>query len=1467
MEDDAQEMGNRASSPPPLSSSSSKPAVTYGYRIEMGSPSEAPQPQESTVRSSSPLLSSGVLVRHAVSNCRSLAGSAFTNDGGEEQNGDKGKHRGSSTTAKSSSRGGETVATATTSPTPILADVPGSSSSAPSALSLLSHGGISAASSVYNVRSISPGSGSGQATGMLKSLPVFPPRVFRAAGIPPPSAEAAATTPETLVTPPAPGRLTMTVTGTGHTVTPLSSPAVGPTPAAATLSTSPEGIALSAQLTCFAIGGSRRRNSISVPTSPFPAEGDKAANSFTEDGVGSPDERWRVDPHHLAPSDHNSHAAPSAAGSANEAATRSPQNADQATEDDSAALNVHPTASTSASSAPPFSPSHAVRSLGASASSAAGVVTSAATVAHTPSSHNVPIPPSIPVASQGSKSTRNASNLSLSTDHVRNPLFIGQLPSPIVSPVATSAAGGGAGGSTSPANRGGAALSRRDSQSPSPSLRFATHDPYNASVIVATPLMSAVPRTTSFASHRSPSTTSTGLGIAHMRIWSASALASGNAVGGYGGVAAVDSGASFSYCAVANSDTMSVKSSMADVSRGTHDGIIPGPAGGGPSKLPSPSTGEHFLCSPQGPYGGYAVPQTARYAHDVPPARTSAPYCEVGESAAEAPHEGAYQQECEKTPPGQSSYGPHSAHPFQQHEEQGQHVQHPSTYVPPNEQQQPEHHHRQGLRKQHPPRPQYEPLWDEQHQHPPHPPPAQEAPGHYQSFEPMPRRHQQGYPCEYPQPCPEQQQHQNQQHERPCPHQREAYDYPEQSFDSSQQQHQQPQQNPYPQTPELHGLCAYQAYAELPQHRLHSMPPPQEQQYQPPQVLQSYMPQPHPPQMRALQPQRQQPPQQPHRTQRLGGERSSNAGATHHNWNGPRKRTAQDVLPGFFSVDTIQLGDQTHLVVDRNGVPHEHSEQPQSTAEASNGAALLTGGSSMDYTPPPCRTSHEGYGPSAALELDNTGRSPALTAMPFPPVGRRQPQQLSRSFSVYYDATPAHGTLGDYNSGSRARAESAAAVPRTSSFGSDDDEAVLMHGGAMHSSQPPRAARHIGSASVMTVGGMMVAQPPRMEAPAVSRASNPRAGYAMTYRGGSSGEGNTNMSGGTGSGSSGPSNKSVLLNNGSGCMANVEAIESGSCSSANGGGGAPGMTHVYNVDSSIDVCGSPGAPGSTSPSAGLNAQVGVRSGGGYTSASVTTPTVIYGAYPHYPSMCNYAMGSTGVHVSQPARRTTSSATAMSSSQDGPNECRPTSSAPFAPPLPRSAGAMEGRGGVKGRPSHGQGAIIHASLSTQQHPHRHPSARGSAADESQTMSGGEESSSPHIALPNRCRFSIPSMNQPNDYGGMQFPQQQQQYGIAGEGSNSNIGGTPANAARGTGAMGCTTGHGASVSGAPLQDQDAGRAATALMLCPSEGPLIEPSRGASEKAEVVKGAARAMEPNTPTSGTGVPATQRRRRPHKK
>ncbi|KAG5505335.1 hypothetical protein JIQ42_07543 [Leishmania sp. Namibia] len=1468
MQDDAREMRSRASMPPSLSSSSSKRAVPAaladGVGVEMDSRSQPRQLQESPMLSSSPLSSSGMCVKHALSNGRSVALSAVTSHGGEEPDEDEGQNNCSNGTVKRASRGGATSATAVTATSCaslISEGIPGSSSSASSAISPPGHSSINAVSSVYNVRSVSPGSGNGRVNGMLKSLPVFPPRVFRAAGIPPPSTETPVTTFEALMTPPAPARLSMTVTGTGHAATPLSSPTVGPTAAAATSPTSPEGAPLSNQLTCFAMGGSRRRNSISVPTSPFQADGDKAADSFMEDGVGGSGERWLVDPHHPAAPDDNSHATATVAGSVNEATTRSPQNAAHATEDNNATLHAHSVASTRASSTSPSSSSHMARSSAASPSSAAGAVASAATAAPTPTSYSVPIPPPISAASQGSKSTRNASKLSLSTEHVRHPLFIGPLPSPVVSPVARSMAGGGAGGPTSPANGGGLALSQRGSQSPSPSLRFATHDPYNTSVIVATPLMSAVPRTTSFTSYRSPSatTTPTGLGVTHMRMWSASALANGNAGGFYGGVTAADSGASFSYCAIANSDTISMKSSMADVSRGTHDGIMMGAAGGGPSKLPSPFTGEHSLCSPQCPFVGYAMPQTARYAHEEAPARMPIPYCAVGENGAEASHKGAGQQyECVQTPFEQPSCDPQYERPFQECDEQGQYMQRAKRYVPPDEQQQPEHHHCQGHVKQLLPRQQYESLWEEQHQQQLYPPPAQEAPGHYQSLEPLQRRHQQGYQSEYPHPYSEQ--HQHQQHDHPYPHQHEAYEYP--------------QQYPCPQTSERQGLYAHQAHAELPQHHRHSMPPPQEPQYQPQQTLHPYAP----PHQQQYNHQRQQPPQPPHRTQKLYGERSGNAGAAHHNSSGPRKRTAQDVLPGFFSVDTIQLGDQTHLVSDRNGVPHEHNEQPPFGTRASQDAALLAGGSCLDHTPPQYQTSHGSCGPSAAPELDIRGSSPALTAMPTPSASRQQPQQLSRSLSVHYDAATARGAPGDYYGGSRAGAELAAAVPSASSHGSDDGEAVRMHDGAMYDPQPPHAERQLGNASVVTVGGMVVAQPPHMEAPAVSRTSNPRTGYAPAYQGGSSGGGNTNISRVTGSGSSGPSNKSMLLNSTvSGCIANVEPNESGSCSSANGGGGVS-MTHVYNVDSSIDVCGSPGAPASTLPSARPSAQVGVCSGSGYTGASATTATVVYGAYSHYPSTSNYAMGPTEVHISQPERHPTGSTAAMSSSLEGANESRSTTNVPFAPPLPRSAVAMDGGGGAKRQPSHGEDARLQASLNTRQHQRRHPGASGNAADESQPINGGEVCS-PHIALPNRRRLFIPSVNQPSEYDDMRCPPpppsqmlphaQQQQFRITSEGSNSsnNIGSTQANAARGTGAMGVTTGQGPSLSGAPSENQDAGKAAAALLFCPSEGCPMEPSRAPWEKVEVVRAIPRTMEPSTQMWGSGAPATQRRRHPKKK
>ncbi|CAG9571139.1 hypothetical protein LMJF_13_1410 [Leishmania major strain Friedlin] len=1378
---------------------------------------ESPPP----MRSGSPLSPSAIFVKRAVSNGRPHALSGRTNHGGdEEQKNDEGKKRGSSGSARTTSRGsatGSTPAIATTCAALLVSDVPDPSSLAPSSVPPLSHSSISEISSAHNPRSVSPGdSSSRQVTGMHKSLLVFLPRVFRATGMPPPSA----TTP---------------VSASDALVTPLSSP----TAVAATSPMSPEGVALPNQLTYFSIGGSRRRNSISVPTSPFQVEGDRAEDSFMEDIVGGAGERWLVDTHHRAVPDRNSHAGarlerPTASGnvtatvadSVDRTTTRSSRNAHHASEDDGTASHANSAASTRSSSSPPSSPSHTARSSAASRSSAAGVAASAASAASTPvpTSHNVPAPPPISTAPQGSRSAVNAGNRSLSTDHAHHSLIIAPPPSPLVSPVAISVAGGRAGETTSPANRGGAALSRCDSQSPSPSLRFGTHDPYNTSAIVATPLMSGVPRTTSFTSYRSPSATTTpiGPGIVHMRMRNTSALANGSAGGGSGGNAA-DSGASFLYCAVANSDTMSVKSSMTGVSRGTHDGIMLWAATGGPSKLPSSSTWEYFLHDPQGPYGGCAAPQTARYAHEEAPASTPTPSCAVGDNAVDASSEAADQQYGSEQTPSEQPYDPQHDYSLQQHSVQRHQVQRADRYAPSYEQRQQQH---------------------------PHPHPVHEITGQCQPFEPQQQcdheRHEQAYQSGYPHLRPEQQ------------HQHKAHNYPQQHVNSQQQE--QHHRHPYSPAFEPHGLYAYQAYAGQPQ------------QYPPPQGPYSYASQPPPAHVHAPRPQqqhdhqRQQPPQQAYHTQHSYGGRGGNAGAAAHNWSGPRKRVAQDVLPGFFSVDAIQLGDQTHLVSDRNGVPHEPNEQQQQLChEELHDVPPLARGSGVDHTPPHRETCHQSCGPAAAPDFDNRGSSLAPTAIPSAPVvQQQQEQQLGRSSSVYYDTTPALSAPGDYSSGSRAGAEFTTAAPSTFPYGSDDDddEAMRIHGGGMYGSQPRHAEQHEGSASVMTVGGMMVAQPPHMAAPVVSRTPNQRTGYAVNNRGGSS---------------SGPSNKSILLNsNVSGGVNSVEANESGSFRSANSGGGAD-IAHVYNVDNSIDICGGPGALTPTLLGAGPNVPVGVRCSDGDIGASATPTRAVYGGYLHHPSAKNYAMGYTDMYVSQPERRTTGSAAATSSSQDGANESRSTSNVLFAPPLPRSAGAMDGGAATHHQPSHSRAPSLQESPITRQCQQRHPTLSSSAADELQPMKSRDDYL-PHISSPSRRRSSIPSVNQPSKYGDMRSPQQQQfqvlshvppQLRNPSEGSNSssnNTGYAQASAVRSTGAMSGTTAQGVSLSGASLLNHDTGKAAAALSPYPYDARPTKPEREAWERAEFGRVDPGVVPSSIQTFGTSTPTTQQRQHPQK-
>ncbi|AIN96555.1 hypothetical protein LPMP_131280 [Leishmania panamensis] len=1292
VQDHAYEMRNGGPPPPPLSSPSLRRAAPAAVANgEMGSRAQPRLPQKPSMHSSSPLSSPTIVVKRTVNDGRSPALSALANHGGangggEEQGKEEDQSSCNSVPALWTSHGGATGAvafTATTCAALIIAATPSLSSSAPSPAPPLSQSHISSISSPHNVRSASQGSGSCQVTSMFKNLLVYPPQVLSAASQHPPSTTMLTAAPEALVAPVPPARLTVTVESPDHTVTPRLSSTAVPIVVAAASFISPECATLSNQLTCSTVGESRRRNSSSAPTSAFQVDDDKAENSVMEGGAGGAGERWPVDPHHRTAPARNTHvsarleqqnagtnANATVADSVDGETTWSLRNVDHASEGNGTIYHAHLAASTRSSLAQPSSYSRPARSPACSPSSAAGAASAAPT----------PISNSVPAAPQSIRNSRNASNLNLAINHVRKSLFIGPPPSPVLSPVATSVASGGAGGPTSLANRGGTALSWHDLQSSSPSLRFGTHDPYNRAAIVATPLRSGVPRTTSFTSHHPPSATAmapTGSVITRMQMWSASVRANGCA----GSASAEDSGATLPYCAVANSDTMSMKSSTADVARRAHDGIMIWAAGGNPSKVPSPPIGEHPLYDPQCDY------------------------------------------------------------PFQPHETKRQQVQHASSYEPLYEQQQPEHH--QGPGQQLPPHQQNGPQWGEQYQQQTHPQVVQEAPGHYQAFKVLPQHYEQAYPSECQHPRSEQQQRQQQQH------QREACDYALQHSNPPQRQE---QRYPCPQAPEPHDPYAYQTYPELPQHPLHSVE--QQQQYPAQQASNSYASELH------------QRPQQQHRTQRPYGGRGCNAGSVHHNWNEPRKRTAQDVLPGFFSVDTIQLGDQTHLASDRNGVLHQHNEQQQQQQqrlgnEAPHVAALLASGSSLNNAPWQYPTHHQSCGPAAAPELDSRRSSPAPRTLPYPSVVRQQLQpQLDRSFSAHCDATPARGVQGDYYYSSRAGAESTAATSVTPPYGSDDDEGMRMHGGAVYGLQSWNAERHGGSASAMTVGGMMVAQPPHMAAPVSSRTPNPRACDTRSHRGGSSGGGSTSLNSGTGSGCSVPSNKSILSNNnlGSG-MASLKTNENGSSGNANGGGSTGGMVHVCNEDNSADVCSDSGAPAPTLSGAGPNAPISRCYGGGDIRVNAATATAMYGGHTHYPSKNNCAVGTIDVYASQPERRTTDSAAATSPSPEGANGSGSTSSVPFTTPLPRSAGAMNGGAAANHQSSHGSVGSLQVPLNMRPHQQRHPNM-GSRAATRWLPRNGSEDYSPHIASPNRRRFSTPSVNQPNQYGNTHCSQKQQ-----------------------------------------------------------------------------------------------------------
>ncbi|GET86993.1 hypothetical protein, unknown function [Leishmania tarentolae] len=1313
-------------------------------------------------------------VRSAVRNGRPNPLSARMNHGnGEELDNDEGERSGGIEPARRVSRScavGVTSAAATTCAAPIVFDVPCSSSLAPSSALPLSHSSISETSSVRNAHSVSPGdSSSSQVAGAHKSLAVFPPRVFHTPSMSSPSTTTATSAPEALVTPPAPARLTTTVSGIGHSVTPLSSPIVVEAPSPM----SPEGVSLPNQLTYFSIGGSRRRNSISVPTSPFQVDGDKAENSFMEDIAGSAGERWLVDPHLRAAPDHNRHigAQPqllSAGGGVTAAVadsiaretTQPLRNADRAHGDDGTASHENLATRTRSSSSPPSSPENTAHSSAADQSSAAQVGASAASAAPTPTlipaTHNVQIPPPIAVAPIGNNDARN---LSLSTDHVRDSLSVAPPSSPFVSPVALGVTGGGAGVTTSPASRSGAVFSRRDSQSPISSLRFGTHDPYNTSAIVATPLMSSgMPHITSITSHHSPSATTTpiGPGITHMRVWSNSVFSNGSAGGGGGGNT-VDSGATFSYCTVANLDIMSVKSSVADVSRGMHDRItVCATTDGACKPLPSSTGGEHVLCEPKGLYGSHAAPQTVRYAHEEAPSQTSTPSSSAGENRAEA---------CKEV--SEQKYEPEHDYTLKQHDVQRSQEQHAESYALSYEKQQ-------------------------KHQRQPHSQLAQEVPGHHQPCEPLPNRHQLAHQSECSHPRVEQ------------PHQR----------------------SPYSRTFEPHGVYAHQASAEISQVPYSYSSQPRQHHMYTPQLQEQY------------DHQWQKPPHRSYHIERPYGGRGSNAGVVPHSWSGPRKRVAQDVLPGFFSVDTIQLGDQTHLVSDRNGMPHEQREQQQQQLcdEAPCDAVLPCSGSGVDHILPHCQWGPQSCGSTAASKLDNRGGFPAPTTILTPLAVKQPQQQLGHSSSVYYDATPVHSAPGDYYSGSRAGAESAAEAPSTPPHGSDDDEAMRIHSSVTYGLPHRHAGKHGRSSSVITVGGMIVAQPPHMVAPVVSRTPSQRAGYAVNHRRDSSSGGHSNVNSCTGDGHSGPSNKPLLLNSHVGGGVNsMESNKSGNFRSANCGEAAE-STHVPPVDNTVEVYGNPGAMAPTSLDTEPNALVGVHcSDGDIRGTPPSRITAMHSSCLHYPSTGDDAMISTGMYVSHPEHCTMNTTAATSFSQEVANEYRNT------------------------------GSVQEPPITWQRHQ-RHPNVRCVTADELQLMNS-EEDYPLNIASPCQRRSFPPQAKQPSKYGVMCYLQHQLRIPSEAISSRNNNGYAQTNAAHGTGAMSGTAAQGASLSDMPLLNQGTCKTGAALSPHPYNGRLREPSAEAWERAAVGEDSSTSMILCTKTSDTRTSAKQKRRHLQKK
>jgi hypothetical protein len=94
----------------------------------------------------------------------------------------------------------------------------------------------------------------------------------------------------------------------------------------------------------------------------------------------------------------------------------------------------------------------------------------------------------------------------------------------------------------------------------------------------------------------------------------------------------------------------------------------------------------------------------------------------------------------------------------------------------------------------------------------------------------------------------------------------------------------------------------------------------------------------------------------------------------------PRRRTAQEVLKGFYSEVPIELGDQTHLALDRNGVPYPNAPTAVTTAHAMQGTSLSTNANFCGNNNSNCCSNSNVNGALSLSMLPSTAPLPCVCA-------------------------------------------------------------------------------------------------------------------------------------------------------------------------------------------------------------------------------------------------------------------------------------------------------------------------------------------------------------------------------------------------------------------------------------------------------------------------------------------------------